>query len=326
MPCVSPRKKLSRRRFLAGSAAVAGSASLLPLSRAFAGDEDDALGLAMPKRPLGRTGERVGILALGTHPLGKLKDDALAVRLIERAIELGVNYLDTAPSYSRHRAERRVGAAVKGRRDKVLIATKSTLTPATKALEQLDVSLKALGTDHVDVFQIHAVGDARDRARKLDAEKGTLAAALRAKKAGKTRFIGVTGHYDPEVMAGCLAMHAFDTVLLPVNCADPLRMSFIEHALGAAREAQTAVVAMKVFAAGRLVNRGERATAAECLRFALSHDVATATAGVTSMEQLLTDVRAAKTFTPMPPAEREALTKRQAPHPGKKLEWYKRWS
>jgi uncharacterized protein len=316
--------RFTRRTFLAGAAGAL-AAGGVPLSLARGDDDDRALAGPMPTRPLGATGEKVSVLALGGHPISTLPDEreADAVAIVRRAIELGVTYLDTAPSYGEHRSERRIGKAVEGRRDKVLIATKSYLAPKAKALEELDASLKALGTDRVDVFQIHAVGDDADRKLKLDAEKGTLAAALAAKKAGKARFIGVTGHMDPEVLAQCLRDFAFDTLLVPVNCADPLHASFVKTALPVAKERRVGVVAMKVFAAGRLVE-GERATPAECLRFALSQDVATATAGVTSIAQLEADVRAAKSFAPMPADEQAKLTSRFAPHPGKPLEWYKK--
>lgn len=315
---------LTRRRFLATSAAAA-LASSLRTGRAEEDETPDPLLAAMPRRPLGKTGAHVSLLALGGHPLGQLDDDDLAVRIVRRALELGVTYFDTAPSYARHRSERRIGKALGGRRDEVLIATKSYAMPAAKALEELEESLDALGTDRVDVFQIHAVTNAEDRKRKLDPEAGVLAAALQAKRQGKVRFIGVTGHADPEVMADCLEVHDFDTLLVPVNCADPLHRSFVEHTLPRAKAKGVGVVAMKVFAAGRLVEGdAPRATAAECLRYALSQDVATATAGFDSLAQLEADVRAVKAFRPMPADAQAALTERQAPHPGRSLEWYKR--
>jgi aryl-alcohol dehydrogenase-like predicted oxidoreductase len=330
--------RISRRRLVAGAAAAAagwalraGAARADDPGAPAGGDAEaerrrkDAADLVapMPRRKLGATGVEVGVLALGSAPLGNLPDDQeeAAVAVVRRALELGVDYLDTAPSYGAHRAERRIGAAIRGRRDGLIVATKSYLTAKDDALKELEASLKALGTDRVDVFQVHAVGDDEDRKRKLDAEKGTLAAALAARKAGKCRFVGVTGHADPEVMAACLAEFPFDTVLVPVNCADPLRTSFVEGTLAVARERKTAVVAMKVFAAGQLV---ARATPEECLRFTLSQDVATATAGVTTVAELEADVLAAKRFRTMPADEQRALTSRFSPHPGKSLEWYKK--
>jgi aryl-alcohol dehydrogenase-like predicted oxidoreductase len=315
----------SRRRFLAGAAlGLAGARALAqdPQLRA------EPPAAALPSRPFGATGLRVPILSLGTHPLGTLPDarEAEAVALIRRALDRGLRYLDTAPSYDAHRAERRIRKALEGRdRDGVLIATKSYQMPRAKALAELDASLEALGTDHVDLFQIHAVGDDEDLARKLDPEDGVLAAALAAQRAGKCRFVGVTGHADPAVMARCLDAHPFDAMLVPVNAADPLWLSFVRETLPKASERKVAVIAMKVFAAGRLLaGDPPRATAAECVRFTLSQPVATAVVGCRTIAELDADLAAVEPFVPMPADEQAALTGRFAPHPGNELEWYKK--
>lgn len=319
----------SRRRFLTVAAAGWAAAPL-----AF-GRQQEEEPPRLPRRPLGKTGLEVGILTLGTHPLGTLPDanESEALRIIEQAFARGVNYFDTAPSYARHRAERRVGTALRTvlrrRRDQVLIGTKSYELPKAKALQELERSLTALGTDYVDLFQIHSLQSHEDRKRKLDDEKGVLAAAVEAKKAGKCRFIGVTGHVHPEVMAAALGDFAFDTLLVPVNAADPLWRSFCTITLPVAKEKGTGVIAMKVFAAGRLVREANDRAAREartraCLRFALSQDVATASVGAKSLAELQLDLRVACAFEPMPLEEQKALTASFAPHPGNSLEWYKR--
>lgn len=308
----------TRRDFLLGTMAL-GAGALLR------GQDPPAVPpvQAMPRRPLGRTGLQVGIVGLGTAPLGTLPDDQedAAVAVVRRALELGANYLDTAPSYDRHRAERRIGKAIAGRRDDVVLATKSFHLQKQHALLELEQSLQALGTDRVDVFQVHAVTDHEDRKRKLDADAGTLAAALQARKDGKCRFIGVTGHAMPEVIAQCLRDFAFDTVLVPVNAADPLWRSFVGEVLPVAKERGAAVVAMKVFASGALA---KQASAAECVRWALSQDVALAVPGCKTVAELEADVAAVRPWQAMSEAEQQALTRRFAPHPGNALEWYKR--
>ncbi|MBK8097952.1 MAG: aldo/keto reductase [Planctomycetes bacterium] len=280
----------------------------------------------LPRRRLGRTGLEVPILGLGTHPLGTLPDEQedAAVALIARAFDLGVRYFDTAPSYDHHRAERRLGKALAGKRDQVVLATKSFELPAAKALAELDDSLRALGTDHVDIFQIHAIGDDDDRVRKLDAENGVLAAALAAQKAGKCKHIGFTGHAEPAVLAQCLDAFAFATVLVPVNCADPLWVSFVQQVLPKAKAKGTAVVAMKVFAAGQLARADAKVTAAECVRWALSQDVAVAVPGCRTIAELEVDIAAVQPFVPMDAAEQLAVTERVGAHPGNALEWYKK--
>lgn len=301
---------------------VLAAMALAPIARAV---QDPETPPSMPTRPLGRSGLRVPIVGLGSAPLGTLPDEQeeAAVAVVRRAFELGVRYFDTAPSYDRHRAERRIGKALAGRRDDVVLATKSFLVPKAAALAELDESLRALGTDHVDVFQVHAIGDDEDRKKKLDPDDGTLAAALAAQKAGKCRFVGFTGHAEPEVIARALDDFAFDTLLVPVNCADPLWVSFVRDVLPKAKAKGTAVVAMKVFAAGRLLATG-KVSAAECLRYALSQDVAVAVPGCRTVEEIEADVAAARPFAPMGADEQRELTARLGAHPGNELEWYKR--
>jgi aryl-alcohol dehydrogenase-like predicted oxidoreductase len=309
---------LSRRAFLAAAAAA-------PFVRLPQDPAKPAEPPPIPTRKLGRTGLQVPILGLGTAPLGTLPDDQeeAAVAVVRRAFELGVRYFDTAPSYDQHRAERRLGKALAGKRDQVVLATKSFLLPKEKALAELDDSLRTLGTDHVDVFQVHAIGDAADRQRKLDPEKGTLAAALAAQKAGKCRFVGFTGHAEPDVIAQALDDFAFDTLLVPVNCADPLWVSFVQTVLPKAKAKGTAVVAMKVFAAGKLLETGV-VTAAECLRYALSQEIAVAVPGCRTIAEIEADAAAVRPFVPLGDEEQAALTAKLGKHPGNSLEWYKK--
>lgn len=305
---------LSRRTFLAAAAA----APFLRLPQ-------DPQQPPIPLRQLTRKRLDVPMLGFGTALLGRLPDEQedAAVAVIRRAYELGVRYFDSAPSYDAHRSERRLQKGTAGLRDKVWMTTKSFLVPKHDALAELESSLKVLGTDHVDVFQVHAVGDDEDRKRKLDADKGTLAAAIQAQKDGKCRFIGVTGHAEPEVMARCLDDYDFDTMLVPVNCADPLWRSFVLEVLPKAKAKGTTIVAMKVFAAGKLIDAGV-VTAAECVRWTLSQDVAVAIPGCTTVAQVEADVAAVRPFVPMTKQEQEALTAKVGAHPGNALEWYKK--
>lgn len=304
---------VSRRAFLAAAAAA-------PFVRL---PQDPA---GIPTRLLTRKQLPVPILGLGTAPLGELpderEDDAIAV--VRRAFDLGVRYFDTAPSYAKHRAERRIQKALQDHRDEVWLATKSFVTDKDGALRELEDSLRALGTDRVDVFQVHAVTDDADRRRKLDAEKGTLAAAIAAQKQGKCRFIGVTGHARPEVLASCLDDFAFDTMLVPVNCADPLWRSFTTEVLPKAKAKGTSIVAMKVMAAGKLPGRDGGPTAAECLRWALSQDVAIAVPGCTEIAHVEADVAAMTPFVPLSAEQQQAMTTAVGQHPGNALEWYKK--
>jgi aryl-alcohol dehydrogenase-like predicted oxidoreductase len=305
------RRRLSRRAFLKGSAA----AGLLQASRLFAAERP------MPLADLGRTGERVSLAGLGTAEWGQGLPAKTADAIVARALDLGVNYFDTAPSYGQGHAETHLGRALKGRRDKVLLATKTLARDRKGALRELETSLGRLATDRIDLWQFHALAKTRDTDLLLR-EDGALAAGLEAQRKGLVRFLGITGHADPAVFVNALERHAFDTLLIPLNCIDPHHRSFEETALPAATAKRTGVIAMKVYCSGRLVRDGI-ATPLECLRYTYGLPVATCIVGCTGVEELEVAAHAARNLEPMGDEERAALRARTKPFsPG--LEWYKR--
>ena len=309
-----PRERVSRRRFLRDSA-VAGIGLAAAGTFAFAEDRP------MPMRKLGATGVEVSLFGLGCFPLGGRIAEKEAVAIIRRAHDLGVNYFDTAPSYGRGASETRVGKALAPVRDKVLIATKTLARDRKGALAELDASLKRLQTDHVDVWQFHALSSDGDTGRIL-AEGGALEAAAEAKKAGKVRFVGITGHADPNVFVDAMKRHAFDTLLIPLNCIDPHHRSFESIALPAAREAKIGVVAMKVFCSGRLPAQ-KIVKAEECLRYTYGLPISTCIVGADSIARVELAAHVARNGKAMAGEERAKLrdaTKEHSP----KLEWYKR--
>ncbi len=316
----------SRRAFLRLSAAAAG-AVVVAGRRAVAldsgGDRKKALERPLPRRDLGKTGEKVGLLGLGCFYLGSVRDERQAVAVIRRAFDLGVNWFDTAPSYNDGESERRVGKALKDVRDRALIATKSTERAGKAAAAELEASLKRLQTDRVDLFQFHALRTAEDVAR-IFAEDGAFPALEAARKAGKVRHLGFTGHYDPALMAAVARERPLETVLLPLNCVDRHDRSFEEGTLPAATSRGLGVVAMKVFASGKLVADAALSPAPEeCLRYVLSLPVSTAIVGCSTLEELEGDLACAKTFEPMKEEEKKALLKRTVPVAARKIEWYK---
>lgn len=319
--------KPSRRDVLA-----AGAAATLGLPRLAAAE--DKAPAAMPLRPLGRTGEKVSLFGLGCFPLGSLRRDAEAVRVALRAIDAGCNYLDTAPSYSRGVSERRVGLALKEReRAKLFLATKTHTRTADAAARDLEGSLKRLGVDQIDMVQIHAVRDRADLDKALDEKRGPLKTLLEARKNKVIRFIGVTGHHDPFVMRQTFERWDFDAILFPLNCVDPhyevqrrggrpQRLSFLDQTLPSAVKKGLGRVAMKVFASGRLAQRG--VDPAQCLRFTYGLDISTAIVGCRSTEEVDLAVREARAQRALGPEERRRLLARTRPLRGKETEWYKR--
>ena len=276
----------------------------------------------MPMRSFGSTGLKVSLAGLGCFPIGRgsvKEKDAIAI--VRRAHELGINYFDTAESYSKGRSEERVGKALKGIRDRVLIATKTLARDKKGALEQLHGSLKRLGTDRVDVWQIHALAKTGDTDRIL-AKGGALEAAVEAQKAGKVRFIGITGHADPTVFVDAMNRHGFDTLLIPLNCIDPHHRSFETHALPVARKKKIGVVAMKVFCSGHLPQK-KIVDAKACLRYTYGLPIDTCIVGCDTIKQVELAAHIARNLKQMDDKERANLRKATKPH-SPDLEWYKR--
>jgi len=319
----------TRREFLRISAAAAAGGAAALLAPAAAALDDPAerkriLEGPLPVRGLGGTGIQTGILGLGCFYLGNLREESAAVSIAARAFDLGVNWFDTAPSYNRGVSEERVGKALKGRRDRVHVATKSTCRDGASARRELEESLKRLRTDHVDLFQLHAVRTAKD-VDAIFAEGGAWAAVQEARKAGKVLHAGFTGHFDPALMAAVCRERPVETILMPLNCLDPHEKSFEKGTLPAAREKGLGIVAMKLFASGRLVDDAALSpSAGDCVRYVLGLPVSVAIAGCSSIEELERDLLAAKAFTPFTDAERAALLARTRPFVEKQIEWYKK--
>jgi aryl-alcohol dehydrogenase-like predicted oxidoreductase len=319
-----PMSPPSRRAFLAASAAAAA----FPFRVAAEGDEqDDASSsstTALPTVTLGRTGRVVPRLGFGSAPIGRLDSDGEAVEVVKAAIGLGVRYLDTAPTYSRGRAEKRIGAALAGcgvSRGDLFIATKTQRRDGDGARRELEESLARLGLDYVDSLQVHEVHDDVDRVFG----EGTVIEALeKARQEGLIRHIGVTGHRDPRWVVDAVRRYGFATALVPVNPLDVKHLSFIRDLLPVAAERGTAVIAMKVFAGGGLLADG-RFTAGDLLRYALSTPhVAVAVPGCKTVSHVQEAYAAISGFKALSAQERTALEERAGPHLGEESEWYKR--
>jgi aryl-alcohol dehydrogenase-like predicted oxidoreductase len=309
-------RTVDRRTFLKGAAAAAGLASALGPGAVFAAEE------TIPRRKLGKTGLEVSLFGLGGYYLGRMDDDAAARNVVARAYDLGVNYFDTAPSYKRGRSESRIGAALKGKRDRVVLATKSTQKTAASVMAELEASLKRFGTDHVDLLQMHSLSDRSDVDRRF-ARDAAIAGFERAKKEGKARFIGVTGHVDPGVMSTALDRYPFDTILLPLNPADPHYLSFEKGTLPKAIEKGVGVIGMKVLAAGNLVGKG-KLPASECLHYVGTLRVSTMILGCDSIAQVDENAAALRGFTRVDGTAMIKIRASAKRFKGRETEWYKR--
>jgi predicted aldo/keto reductase-like oxidoreductase len=230
--------------------------------------------------------------------------------MVRAALAAGVRYCDTAPAYDQ--SQDYYGAAFAespGARENVFLASKTHERQKSRALALLADSLKRLGTDRLDLWQMH---DLRSR-RELDemfGKDGAIAAAEQARKEGRIRFVGLTGHHDPDVLLEAMRRYPFDAVLLPINAADPARMPFVTTVIPAARERGMAVIGMKVMAAGMLVVDGA-ATAEECIRYAMAH-ADTLIIGCSSPAEVRENLAIGRTCQPMTDDEQRALEARLA--------------
>ena len=280
---------------------------------------------AIPTRALGRTGEQLTIIGMGgaRFHLNTLEDGAALVR---RARGLGVNYFDMARSYANGFGEEVYGAAIPPFRKEIFLTSKSGQRARKGAEAELDLSLKTMKTDYLDLWQIHGVNTKEDISKIL-APGGALEAFVAAKKAGKCRFIGFTGHADPAFNLEMLRSHdGFDTMLMPLHVADTAYLSFELGALPAARERGIGMLGMKIFA-NAFNLRGFNVR--ECLSYTLTLPVHAVTLGFTTQGQLEDDVRIAQNFEPLSAAQMDALRARaksgrfDVPN-GPTLEYYKR--
>ena len=276
----------------------------------------------MPMRALGKTGVKVSLAGLGTAQWRGRLADRDAVAILHRAIDLGINYIDTAFSYGRGDAERKLSLGLRdGKRAKVFLTTKTIPRDRKSAEAELHTSLKRLGTDHVDLWQFHPLRTKHDT-NALLAEGGALEAGRAAVKAGKVRFLGITGHVDPHVFVDAMKRHDFATLLMPLNCIDRHHLSFEEHALPVAREKGVGVIAMKVYCSGALP-RKKIVNAEDCLRYTYALPISTCIVGCTSVAEIELIAHVARNLKPLDATERAAVlaaTKEHSPE----LEWYKR--
>src|SRR6202046_2091117 len=254
-------------------------------------------------RKLGRTGERVSAIGLGGYHLGSPRDAAEPVRIVRSAIDRGINFLDNCWDYHAGESERRMGAALRdGYRDRVFLMTKFDGRTKKSTARQIDESLRRLETDHVDLMQFHE-NIRREDPDRFFAPDGPLEALLEAKKAGKIRFIGFTGHKDPLVHLRMLEVAAehkfrFDHCQSPLNVMDAPFGSFGRQVLPKLVEQGIGVLGMKPLGDGHVLKCGH-VTALECLHYALTLPTSVVINGCETMERLDQAFQAAETFRPL---------------------------
>ena len=268
----------------------------------------------MPERVLGRTKVMLPLLGLGgaASPLSRPHEEREALAIIERAFELGVRYFDTAASYGP--SEERLGKILPARRSEIFLASKTEARDRDGAWRDLERSLQRLQTDALDLWQFHALARDRDLEQIFDERNGALRAAEEAREQGIVRFLGITGHYNPEIIVRGLDRYPFDTALVPINAADVhTPKPFITTVLPVARQRGTGIVAMKVPAYGNLLKPGVLDGIGEAIGYTLSQSGASCCIiSANTIAQLEENIRAARSFRPLSADEIVAIERRTA--------------
>ena len=309
--------RISRRSFLGTTAlsTVAAHAGL--------GAEIGKTG-ALPKLTLGRTGARVSILAMGGGSRFLMyKEEDKALEALNRAFDLGITYMDTAYGYGNGVSEERVGKvmAVRRKKDGIFLATKINKRPGDEAMRIIEGSLKRLQTDQIDLIHIHSL-EGEDDLKEIEAKGNILDRLLKLRDQKVTRFIGITSHNDPTVLATALARHDFDCTQMVLNAAmvgmksghgmeinEAMKTSFETVALPVANRKKMGVIAMKVFAQEGLIGQ---APPEKLLYYSLSLPVSLAVAGMPSLDFIEQNVALARAFKPLAKSEMQEMSGRLA--------------
>jgi aryl-alcohol dehydrogenase-like predicted oxidoreductase len=305
------RHTTTRREFLL-EAAASGFA-VAALARDVLASQQPAGATGLPTRLLGRTGQRVSILCLGGWHIGAVKDPAEAIRMMHAAVDEGLTFFDNCWDYHNGGSEEVMGRALSsGHRDKVFLMTKNCERDHAGSMKCLDDSLRRLRTDRIDLWQFHEIIYDNDPDWVFD--KGGLKAALEARKAGKVRYIGFTGHKDPRIHLAMLGKaFEWDTCQFPVNVLDLHYRSFQKQVLPVCLKNKVGAIGMKGFGGGNGIAGQAGLTAAEAYRYALSQPIASQVVGMTTMEQLQQNIALARGFKAMSDADQAALAERVKP-------------
>jgi uncharacterized protein len=297
---------------------------------------------AMPTRNLGKTGFQVGIFSLGGQATLEIPGKAQeSEAIVNRAIDLGINYIDTAAGYGDGVSETHIGQVIKHRRREVFLASKTHRRDYDESMRLLERSLKNLQTDHLDTWQLHNV-QRQEQVDEIFAKNGAIHALEKARSEGLVRFLGITGHYEPIVLLEAIKRFPFDTILVAVNAADVHFLSFIRYLLPEAQKRGLGIIGMKIATRGRMLScwnpppvdqQPERMrtplkgalTMKESLYYNFSLPVSTNIVGVDDIRQLEENVQWASQFSPLCDDEMRELEFRTLPVVRQAL-YFRRWN
>lgn len=310
------------KKLLATTAVLGAAPYINPLNASIA-----PLSTKLPMRPLGKTGQMVSIYSLGAQATVEqvgMKDKA--IEIVNKAIDLGINYIDTAAWYGqdgndykgehlRGTSERHVGEVMKHRRDEVFLATKTHDRSYDGTMRLLESSLKNLQTDKLDLWQIHNIKGRDDEdIDKIFAKDGVLKAMIKMQEEKVVKHIGITGHTDPLPMKTLIERHPFDNVLVALNAADKHYNSFIEELLPTAVEKEMGIVGMKIPARDRIFSKGGIITMKEAMSYTLSLPVSTIIVGIDKIPELEENIKIAQEFSQLSEDDMLKIEDKVKPH------------
>jgi aryl-alcohol dehydrogenase-like predicted oxidoreductase len=311
-------RDLTRRDFVKVGAVGAASA-LLTTKETSAVDSPPT----MATRPLGRTGHQVKLFSLGgqaTLEKDGTHDESIAI--INRAIDLGVNYIDTAAGYGNGISQTYIGEVMATRRDEVYLATKTHDRTYDGSMRLLEESLRLLQTDHLDCWQLHRLGS-QEHLDAIFAPDGAVKALEQAKSEGVVRFLGITGHTAPDVLMDAINQYDFDTVLMALNAADSHYLPFADELLPLANRKNMGVIGMKIPARGRIFRDGGLSSMREAMHWVLTQPVSTVIIGCDDVAQLEENIAIAADFQPLNGGQMARISDLTTAY-AKEAMWYKR--
>jgi len=335
----------TRREFLRKLIAGTSMIAAVPAMTGLRSCNGQGRKLLLPQRCLGKTGEMVTNYSLGAQ--GTVEQVGMrdsAIKIVNRAIDMGINYIDTSAWYGmdgtssagdhlRGTSERHVGEVMKTRREEVFLATKTHDRSYDGAMRHLESSLKNLQTDVIDLWQIHNIkGGGNEDIDRIFADDGVIRAMERARNEGTVRYLGITGHADPDPMRQLLERFPFDAVLMALNAADKHYNPFIEKLLPTAVEMNLGIIGMKIPARDRIFSHGGILSMKEAMSYTLSLPVSTIIVGIDRVEELEENIRIARDFEPLSADEMLAIEEKVQPHHEHLLfykglsEWPELWS
>jgi len=348
------KENINRRAFLgtgisAAAFAVAGKSivpdektGLVPVKKNDENPFNPVTYSAMPTRTLGKTGYKVGVFSLGGQATLEIKGkEAESEKIINRAIDLGINYIDTAASYGQGVSQLNIGRVMKTRRNEVWLSTKTHDRTYDGSMRLLEESLRNLQTDHLDTWQLHNV-QKQDQVDQIFASNGAIKAMEKARSEGIVRNIGITGHFEPIVLLEAIKRYPFDSILLAINAADVHYLSFKNYLLPEAQKKGIAIIGMKVATRGRMLScwtpppleqqtdvRSRTPlpgtiTIKEALTYNMSLPVSTTIIGVDNIAQLEENVKIASEFVPLSQSQMEEIEFKTLPIVRQGL-YFRRW-